>query len=136
MFDSLLYIFIFLNCSIFSYENEEKFREINVPAEYIEACETGEGECLPIIIQRKTTNEKIKLVMPMGGTFTSIYLYDAPYNLDEKANPLLEGTYYFQDKERPVFNLTEIKDGRYVVHMLACGLGGFFSIELKTETKK
>ncbi|HBH05798.1 MAG TPA: hypothetical protein DDX92_04255 [Flavobacteriales bacterium] len=109
----------------------EKVKLAYVDFDYWEGCETGKGECSPLTFSRKTSTENWFLIMPCGGTFTTV-------TLSEKQG-IPEGKDIIQKEEisnsecPPIFDLTNLKDGKYFAYMLACGLGGQIEINIKTE---
>ena len=103
--------------------------EFSVDFDYWEGCETGEGECLPLTFERISTQDTVLLVMPCGGTVTTVFL-----TKEGKDTPLMSvGIDY--DECPPTFDLTNLQDGKYVVYMLACGLGGSINFILLTKNK-
>jgi hypothetical protein len=105
----------------------EKVTVNYVSKEYWENCETGK-ECTEIKLKRETENQKWFLIMPCGGTFTDVFLRE------KGSEKEIMKTNITHENCPPTFELTEIKDGKYSVNMISCGLGG--TIELKIETKK
>ena len=109
----------------------EKVKLSFVDFDYWEVCETVQGECMPLIFKRLNNVEKWFLIMPCGGTATTV-------TLSEKQG-VPEGKDIIQKKEilhsecPPIFELTELKDGKYFAYMLACGLGGQIEINIMTE---
>jgi hypothetical protein len=96
--------------------------------QWLEGCETGKGDCNPVLITRQHITDTVHLVFPSGGTSSSVYLYAG----SAINNPIR------QDNKRagqgqPCLYLTGLPDGRYRAHMLSCAVGGFFSIIIKTN---
>ena len=93
----------------------------------MEGCETGSGKCDPVIIERKTVSDSVRIKLPCGGTQSTVYLYggtgDQPLKMDNT----------FGCDVLPTLDLTNLADGGYAVRMLSCGLGGSFGIILKTK---
>lgn len=99
-----------------------------VDRDYWEGCETGEGICEPLTFERNSINDSIELVMPCGGTFTTVHL---TYN-DET----IETVEVDAMDCPPKFDLTGMKDGEYGAYMQACGLGGPIKFRIITKRKK
>lgn len=102
-----------------------------VDFEYWEGCETGEGECNPLTFTRGSNNEKWYLIMSCGGTATSVTL--STQKEIPKGNNIIQTEEISHSECPPVFDLTNLKDGKYFAYMLACGLGGQIEINLKTD---
>ena len=98
-----------------------------IDASHWENCETGEGKCDTLIIKRKSINENIQLIMPCGGTYTTVKLYG-----DNKEMPLHSLSIGYEECP-PTFNITKLIDGDYSIYMMACNLGGEIIFKLKTE---
>ena len=67
--------------------------------------------------------------MPCGGTSTSVTL-----TASGQSNPI-QKTDVRNFECPPVFELTNLSDGKYFANMLACGLGGSIEINITTEKK-
>ena len=96
-----------------------------VDFDYWEGCETGKGECKPLNFTRTKEEKNWFLIMPCGGTETSM-------TVSSSDNYFLQTQNIFHDKCPPFLNLTDLKDGKYFANMLACGLGGSVEFNLKT----
>ena len=110
-----------------------------VEADYIEGCETGKGDCSPIIITRQNSSDSIILNLPIGGTQSDVFLYDAVVfkkwmkgKLKVDPTPLLHDQ-KFIGQGNPQLDLTGLADGKYKMHFLSCGLGGIFELIIRTE---
>jgi len=101
-----------------------------VDFDYWEGCETGNEECKPITFTRDSISEKWYLIMPCGGTQTHI-----TFTKSGQKSPVKEVSLGFPDCP-PVFELTNVLDGKYFAYMLACGLGGQIEINIRTEKKE
>lgn len=104
-----------------------------VDFDYWEGCETGKGKCNPLTFTRNSTHENWYLIMPCGGTATTVTLSEQQGIPKEKDVIQQEEISYAECP--PVFKLSNLKDGKYFAYMLACGLGGQIEINLKTEKK-
>ena len=111
----------------------EKVRLSYVDFDYWEGCETGKGKCNPLTFTRNSTDKNWYLIMPCGGTATTVTLSEQQGIPKEKDVIQQEEISYAECP--PVFKLTNLKDGKYFAYMLACGLGGQIEINLKTEKK-
>jgi len=98
-----------------------------IDANHWENCETGEGKCDTLIYKRKSNNENIQLIMPCGGTYTTVKLYG-----DNKEIPLQSLSIGYEECP-PTLNITKLVDGDYSIYMMACNLGGEITFKLKTE---
>lgn len=96
--------------------------------QWLEGCETGKGNCNPVLITRQHVTDTVQLVFPSGGTSSSVYLYAG----SAISNPLREDNKR-AGQGKPCLYLTGLPDGRYHVHMLSCAVGGIFSIIIKTN---
>ena len=111
-----------------------------VNIQHIVNCETGEGECPTIIIKRTAENEAVKLVVPPGGTVSTLSMYqqkdyskifcgDCP----DSVKPVLTSTVGINALHK--LDLSGLPDGSYTLHLMACHLGGFIPIYLHTRTR-
>lgn len=95
--------------------------------DYLEGCETGKGDCKPILIIRQNKQDSVVLVFPNGGTASTVYLHSvADKNLEMHDQK-------FTGQGRPTLNLTNLEDGEYSAGIVSCGLGGSCLVRLKTE---
>lgn len=111
----------------------EKVKLSYVDFDYWEGCKTWKGQCNPLTFTRKSTNENWFLVMPCGGTATTVTL--STRQGIPKGNEIIEKEEISHSECPPIFELTNLKDGKYFAYMLACGLGGQIEINLKTENE-
>ncbi len=109
----------------------EKVKLTYVDFDYWEGCETGKGECNPLTFTRKSINENWFLIMPCGGTATSVTLSEQQGI--PKGNKIIQKEEISHSECPPIFELTNLKDGKYFAYMLACGLGGQIEINIRTE---
>ena len=93
--------------------------------EYWEGCEKGKGKCKPLNFTRTKDEKNWYLIMPCGGTETSI-------NISNSDNTFSQKQHLFYEKCPPYLELTDLKDGKYFANMMACGLGGAVEFNLKT----
>jgi len=108
----------------------------------MEGCETGKGDCKPVVLIRQSLQDSIKVVFPIGGTASSVFIYpDTSYikwmrgKQSDQPTPLRNDNKNFSEGN-PVLDLTGLPDGKYIPHMYSCGLGGSFELVIKTEPKK
>ena len=92
---------------------------------YWEDCETGKGVCNPLNFTRTKEEKNWYLIMPCGGTATSITVSSSDKGYSQQQN-------LFHDKCPPFLELTNLKDGKYFANMMACGLGGSVEFNLRT----
>ncbi|MCU0435610.1 MAG: hypothetical protein MUC87_19275 [Bacteroidia bacterium] len=104
----------------------EEIQISTVNFDYWEGCETGKGECKPLRFERNSNKLKWFLLMPCGGTATTVTLTVSGQN-----NPI-QKTSIEHSECPPIFDLTNLADGKYFAYMLACGLGGQIEINLTT----
>lgn len=109
----------------------EKVKLSYVDYDYWEGCETGKGECNPLTFIRNSTNENWYLIMPCGGTSTSVALSERQGI--PKGNDIIQKVEISHSECPPIFELTNLKDGKYFAYMLACVLGGQIEINIMTE---
>lgn len=88
-------------------------------------CEKGEETCLPLDFYRDQKFKKSFLLLPCGGTSTAVTLSDSK-------RELWKNNYTVEDCP-PIIDVTKLVNGKYNVHMLACGLGGLVQFNLKTK---
>jgi hypothetical protein len=105
----------------------EKVRLSFVDFDYWEGCETGKGECKPLTFIRSSKDENWFLFMPCGGTATTVTLTSTG-----QTNPI-QKTSIGHSECPPIFDLTQLTEGKYFANMLACGLGGQIEINLTTK---
>ncbi len=96
----------------------------NIDHEYWENCETGK-ECIPFKVNRSTSSEKCFLIMPCGGTYTTVKLSAGTSEIQEISIDYKNCP--------PVFDLRNLPDGKYTAHMFGCGLGGKIEVILKSD---
>lgn len=101
--------------------------KFTIDFEYWEGCETGESPCVPLEFKRNTLLDSIVLIMPCGGTATSVKLFEVG---SEKPISTISISY---NECPPTFDLTGLPDGVYSAFMIACGLGGEVKFNLITE---
>ena len=109
----------------------ENVKISKVEFDYWEGCETGKGECTALSFTRKSKNQKWFLLMPCGGTATTVTL--SKQQGIPKENEVVQKNEITLSECPPIFDLTNLSDGKYYAYMLACGLGGQIEINLKTE---
>jgi len=109
----------------------EKVQISTVDFDYWEGCETGKRDCKSLEFTKQTKEGKWYLVMPCGGTSTIVYLSQKEGIPVKKE--IIQKTEVSYSQCPPVFELTNLKDGKYYAYMLACGLGGQIEINLKTK---
>ncbi len=105
----------------------EKVRISYVDFDYWEGCETGKGECKPLAFICGSKDENWFLFMPCGGTSTTVNL-----TIAGQKTPI-QTTSIGHSECPPIFDLTNLADGKYFAYMLACGLGGQIEINLTTK---
>lgn len=106
------------------------FYEVDAP--YIDSCELGRN-CPPIIIKRASIQQEVIVSFPIGGTQTDVYLYASKSN-GLKTEPIRHDRRFIQ-QGKPVLNLTGLADGEYPCSLMACSLGGPFTLMLQTDEK-
>ncbi|UPT68545.1 MAG: hypothetical protein M0D57_07925 [Sphingobacteriales bacterium JAD_PAG50586_3] len=75
-------------------------------------------------LKRDATAKFYKLEVARGGTQTDVVLYDG-----EKSLGAIQ--YWAGDDVLPYFDITNLKPGKYMLHMMACNNGGFIQFELE-----
>lgn len=95
-----------------------------VDFEYWEGCETENGDCIPLTFSRTRNDKKWFLIMPCGGTETSISI---------TGNNFKKQLHLFHDNCPPFLELSSLEDGMYTASMMACGLGGTINFTLTTK---
>lgn len=108
-------------------KGSEKILVSTVEFKYWEGCEIGRGPCKPLIFHRDAENSRWFLIMPCGGTSTSVTLSDSTRIVGKVG--------VNADQCPPVFELTNLKDGIYLATMLACGLGGSIEFLISTNSR-
>lgn len=109
---------------------------------YMEGCETGKGNCKPIVLTRHSLQDSIRVVFPSGGTQSDVYLYaaDTAFTKWMKGGPSdqpqpLRHDRKFAGQGQPILDLTGLADGKYFPHMLSCNVGGFLEVAIVTDGK-
>ena len=110
--------------------NAEKVKLFVVYHDFMEGCETGQGLCEDQVFTRDFAGQPAFIIMPCGGTFSTVYLrHSSALLVQEKSVKAAECP--------PFFDVTDLKDGDFSISMMSCGLGGAFNIKLKSSfTKK
>ena len=103
--------------------NIQKVKIDYIDFEYWEGCETGKGDCKPLIFSRTDKEKKWFLIMPCGGTETAITISGQNFNKELHLN---------HDNCPPYLDLSNLTDGKYSANMRACGLGGTVTFNLTT----
>jgi hypothetical protein len=104
----------------------EKVKISSVDFDYWEGCETGKGTCKPLIFTRHK-KEKWYLLMPCGGTQTSVTLTSS------NKNKPIQKLNITHTECPPMFELTNLLDGKYYLNMISCGLGGTVEMNIVTR---
>lgn len=100
---------------------------------YWEGCETGIGECKPLKLIRKNGETKWFLILPCGGISTTVYFSEKEGIPSE--TDVIYKSQVSSSECPPIFDLTELKDGKYFAYMLSCNLGGQIEIMIETKTE-
>jgi len=126
-------IFTYLSLFSVSLVNGQTIKEAKIECtvdrEYWEVCESGEGECQPLKIERNSKQDNVLLTMPCGGTLTTVHLTKVG-----QEEPIMSLNISHEDCP-PTFDLTGLEDGQYGAYMLACGLGGPIKLILITKSE-
>jgi hypothetical protein len=109
----------------------EKVKISIVYFDYWEGCETGIGDCKPLTLTRSSKNENWYLIMPCGGTTTTVTLSKSEGIAQE--NETIQKIEIIHYECPPILDLTYLTDGKYFAYMLACDLGGQIEININTE---
>jgi len=109
----------------------KKVKIDEISFDYWEGCETGKGECKPLTFYRNPKVEKWFLLMPCGGTQTSVTLSKEKGILKDKNS--IYNLNISTSECPPIFDLTNLENGKYYAYMLSCGLGGQVEINLKQK---
>jgi len=137
---SIIVIFIlfgFASCGQTTNKNISIVYKIDL--DYMEGCETGKGECKPIVLKRHFLQDSIKIIFPGGGTQSDVYLYsDTAFvrwvqNIQSKQPKAIRHDQKFVGQGNPTLDLTGLQDGIYRSQMTSCGLGGTFKLTITTE---
>lgn len=117
--------------------SEDVTHKLEVSKEFMEGCEMGTTPCEPIEILRSYHDEDWNIVLPSGGTFSTVILYDQEGVDLFWSGKMEEAIPIRQDQcgpdRLPRINLKSLPDGIYFLRMLSCGLGGGFQVELRTR---
>ncbi len=112
-------------------------QNVEVTREFMEGCEMGTTPCEPIEILRSHHDEDWNIVLPSGGTLSTVILYDQK-GIDlfwsgkmEEAIPIRQDQ--CGPDRLPSITLKSLPDGTYFLRMMSCGLGGGFQLELRTR---
>jgi hypothetical protein len=108
------------------YDAEVGIQKANVNSidyKYWESCETGKGKCLPLRFIRPKSKKEWFLLMPCGGTATSIIITGTNNTIAYRED-------FVASTCPPCVDLTKLKDGKYFVNMIGCGLGGSVEFNL------
>lgn len=94
-----------------------------IPLDFWRKCEQGIS-CQELNFTRNLNDKKQFLIIPCGGSFTTIFI--SGKGVEDKLE-------YTALTCPPCVNLTSYKDGIYSINMTACGLGGGIKFNLKTK---
>ena len=98
----------------------------SVDRDYWEACEAGSMDCRPLTFTRNAGQKQWFLVVPCGGTYTSVKLTDANGKRVREINA--------KYGECPaMLDLSTLPDGKYFATMVSAGLNGKIEINLSTR---
>jgi hypothetical protein len=109
----------------------------SVTKSQLEACETGQKECIPIAVSRSSKKQHTVVYFLIAAHETQIKLFDSSYlrtvrNKDvDSIQPIRQGFINIEDK--PALDLTNLPDGKYYAHILGDDVGGVFEINLITD---
>lgn len=112
-------------------------QRIDLKFEYLEACETGQGECRPVVINRRK-GEQVSVAFPLIYR-ASVSLWDSvryEQHLAKQGIKPLEVKGSGDDIDNPAsisFDLTKRADGTYRLWLASCGVGGVYEVRLKTR---
>ncbi len=109
--------------------NAEKVKLFVVYHDFMEGCETGQGLCEDQVFTRDFAGQPAFIIMPCGGTFSTVYLRHSSALLVQEKN-------VGAAECPPFFDVTDLKDGDFSISMMSCGLGGAFRIQLKSNFSK
>ena len=130
--------FLLMLSTVGSIAHRRPAKVVEVGFDYMEACETGIGECHPLIINRQKA-EVVKLVMP-NAPLAAVSVWDEEnfrklskrLGAYKPISKLLENG-MLADRKAPVLNLSALKDGTYHVWMTSCAVGGMLELHLRTQ---
>jgi hypothetical protein len=104
--------------------NIQKAKIEFIDFDYWEGCETGEGECKPLTFTRTKAEKNWFLIMPCGGTETSVSVSGEGFSTELELS---------HDNCPPCLDLSNLENGDYTASMMACGLGGTVKFNLATK---
>lgn len=108
-----------------------------VQLEQLAACETGQGNCLPIEVKRQSKDAKTTVRFLISTRNMQMQLFDSSYPKqmevvrDEPIKPIIDN--YIEEDGYPIIDLTSLPDGKYYVHIIGEAVGGIFELNLKTK---
>ncbi len=135
---------IFIILPLFSFGQMKKSKKVisEISFEYMKGCETGAGDCQPVIIERLAPRDEVILILPGGESQADAYLYtDSTFNkwIENPGNEpasIRDDHTTSAENRKLIFNLTGLPDGTYVPHVLSDAVGGTFKLILKTREKQ
>lgn len=89
-----------------------------------EACETG--DCKPLTIRRNSANEECFVIVPCGGTYTTVKLSDGKGKRVKEINA-------DYSKCPATLYVTGVPDGKYNLNVMSAGLNGKIELNLVTN---
>ena len=98
----------------------------SVDRAYLEACETGSGPCKALSFSRNSDQKQWFLMVPCGGTYTSVKLTDANGKRIREINAKY-------GECPPMLDLSTVPDGKYYVTIVSAALNGKIEINLTTR---
>lgn len=125
---SLFFFIVFFNITIAVAQPPDYMNLIHkADFQNWENCETGEGVCNKIVLERLSKDQDTFIQVPSGGTAGTCYLYA---NKQEK--PIQTISVSHTEKWR-LLDFSDLEDGFYYMSMISCALGGTVQVELKTK---
>lgn len=92
--------------------------------DYWEGCEKDKDNCFPLTYVRKKSDKNWFLIMPCGGTETSIIISGLNFRKE---------LHLYHNDCPPYLDLSNLVDGQYTATMQSCGLGGTIHFSLVTK---
>jgi hypothetical protein len=111
----------------------EKVKISKVDLDYWKECEKGKGDCKPLTLTRSSSNNKWFLFMPCNVRTTNVTL--SKHSGIPQQNEIIQKNETIHSECPPIFDLTNLSDGKYFVYILAGKSGRQIEINLKTDNE-
>jgi hypothetical protein len=120
---------------------ERNVQKIEVPESYLETMDTSRYSIQSILLERQNEDDSLIILFPESNERSVVYLYDQKNyyrmmlgysdftTIPQENKEILKALF-----NRPVVNLSGLKEGKYYLHATTCNFGGFFEITISDHS--